>query len=215
MTEATAITTPAVPTSDLGGRLRALRLAAGLTQSELAGDRFSKEYVSQIERGKTRPTRDTVSWLADRLGVDVEFLAVGVAAETRDRVEATLARAEALTLAGRADEALGLFAPLRGDVGATRAPELEVRVLVGQARALVRTGAVRPALDLLVAARGIAEGPGFSDVDRADVLLRMGICRYMLASIATALALLDEALTLAEGSGMPCDSVKAEILHWR
>ena len=32
----------------LGERLRQLRVAAGFTQSELAGDRFSKEYVSQI-----------------------------------------------------------------------------------------------------------------------------------------------------------------------
>ena len=54
----------------LGDRLRQLRVAAGLTQTELAGDRFSKEYVSQIERGKTRPTAETVEWLAARLGVD-------------------------------------------------------------------------------------------------------------------------------------------------
>ena len=53
----------------LGERLRQRRVAAGLTQSELAGDRFSKEYVSQIERGKTRPTEGTIEWLADRLGV--------------------------------------------------------------------------------------------------------------------------------------------------
>ena len=48
----------------VGERVRALRVAAGLTQTELAGERFSKEYVSQIERGKTRPTADTVAWLA-------------------------------------------------------------------------------------------------------------------------------------------------------
>ena len=58
----------------LGERLRQLRGAAGLTQSDLAGDRFSKEYVSQIERGKTRPTRETVDWLAIRLGCKVTAL---------------------------------------------------------------------------------------------------------------------------------------------
>ena len=42
----------------------------GFTQTDLAGDRFSKEYVSQIERGKTRPTDETTEWLAARLGVD-------------------------------------------------------------------------------------------------------------------------------------------------
>src|SRR4030081_1508803 len=49
-----------------GARLRQLRVAAGLTQSELAGERFSKEYLSQIERGKTRPTDETIGWLASR-----------------------------------------------------------------------------------------------------------------------------------------------------
>ena len=54
--------------------LRQLRVSAGLTQSELAGDRFSKEYVSQIERGKTRPTAETLAWIAERLNVDVSYL---------------------------------------------------------------------------------------------------------------------------------------------
>src|ERR671930_656771 len=58
----------------LGERLRQLRVAAGLTQSELAGARFSKEYVSQIERGKTRPARETIEWLAERLRADPRLL---------------------------------------------------------------------------------------------------------------------------------------------
>src|SRR5437867_8605573 len=87
----------------LGERLRQLRVAAGLTQSELAGERFSKEYVSQIERGKTRPTRETVDWLAVRLGVDAGFLANGVATDERGRLEGALARAEAL-IEARSDE---------------------------------------------------------------------------------------------------------------
>src|ERR671929_620627 len=87
----------------LGERLRQLRVAAGLTQSELAGERFSKEYVSQIERGKTRPTRETIEWLAVRLGGDARFLANGVATDERGRIEGGLARAEALIEALRND----------------------------------------------------------------------------------------------------------------
>src|SRR5947209_19271512 len=79
----------------LGDRLRQLRVAAGLTQTDLAGDRFSKEYISQIERGKTRPTTETVDWLALRLGVDAGFLASGVSANERAKAEAVLARAAA------------------------------------------------------------------------------------------------------------------------
>ena len=80
----------------LGDRVRQLRVAAGMTQTDLAADRFSKEYISQIERGKTRPTSETVEWLAARLGVDATFLASGVSTDDRARAEAVLARAEAL-----------------------------------------------------------------------------------------------------------------------
>src|ERR671932_654093 len=90
----------------LGERLRQLRMAAGMTQTDLAGDRFSKEYVSQIERGKTRPTRETIEWLALRLGADASFLERGVSADERGRVEGMLSRAEALNEAHRYDEAL-------------------------------------------------------------------------------------------------------------
>ena len=38
----------------LGERLRQLRVAAGLTQTDLAGARFSKEYISQIEHEKLK-----------------------------------------------------------------------------------------------------------------------------------------------------------------
>src|SRR5215216_4147131 len=81
--------------SRLGERLRQLRVSAGLTQTELAGERFSKEYISQIERGKTRPTQETVDWLAARLGVDANFLKNGVSSDDRSRMETMLARAEA------------------------------------------------------------------------------------------------------------------------
>ena len=47
------------PGARLGERVRTLRVSAGLTQTQLAGERFSKEYISQIERGKTRPTEAT------------------------------------------------------------------------------------------------------------------------------------------------------------
>src|SRR6266705_3062122 len=73
--------------SRLGDRVRTLRVSAGLTQTDLAGDRFSKEYISQIERGKTRPTQETIDWLASRLGVDAGFLASGVSTDEHAKAE--------------------------------------------------------------------------------------------------------------------------------
>ena len=65
---------------------------------------------------------------------------------------------------------------------------------------------------MLQLARELTELPGFSDVDRADVLFRLGCCRYRLSSIPTAIGLFDEALELAERSGLPCDLLRARIL---
>jgi tetratricopeptide (TPR) repeat protein len=203
------------PAARLGDRLRLLRVAAGLTQTELAGDRFSKEYVSQIERAKTRPTAETVAWLAARLNVDPAFLANGVSTDDRGRVEALLARAEALTEAHRYEEALDVFAEVSQPVAATNVAELQVRALVGEAWAQIQHGDVRVAVERLTAARALVEAPQFSDVDRADVLFRLGVCRYKLSSIATSVALFNEALTLAERSELPCDLLRADILGWR
>jgi transcriptional regulator with XRE-family HTH domain len=199
----------------LGERLRQLRVTAGLTQSELAGDRFSKEYVSQIERGKTRPTAETLEWLARRLGVDVGFLANGVSNEQRHRVETGLARAEALADADRFEEALAAYGELGPAVAATGSRELEVRAACGEWRGLVWAGRVRESLDRLERARALTEDAAFSDVDRAEVLWRMGASRYLLSSTTSALGLLNQALELAERSGYPCDLVKANILHYR
>src|SRR5438034_7542145 len=132
----------------LGERLRQLRVSAGMTQTDLAGERFSKEYVSQIERGKTRPTGETVDWLAHRLGVDASFLANGVSADERGRVDAAIARADALLEARRNDEALQEFEDIRAAVLATGMPELEARGLSGEATVRMRRGEVREAIAL-------------------------------------------------------------------
>ena len=221
--EIAALTRPAdAPATDsgpgsaeLGERVRRLRIEAGLSQTQLAAGRFSKEYVSQIERGKTRPTPDTLVWLGERLGADTEFLATGVSSVDRYRWEAALVRGEALVEQRRYDEAvLELETSLEAarELGVT---SFAVRALAGLAWARMELGELQAAIQLLLDARALAEGPTSSDVERADILFRLGVCRYKLSSIQTAAGLLDEALLLAERSGHPCDRLRAEILLWR
>src|SRR5205807_1758503 len=196
----------------LGERLRQLRVAAGLTQSELAGDRFSKEYMSQIERGKTRPTKETLSWIGERLGVDVSYLETGQSWDEYAEVEAAITRAEAAVEGQQYDEALEA---LTGLEFSPEARELEFRALLAEAWARLAGAELRPALELLVRARELTEEAGFSDVERAEVLYRMGVCRYKLTSINTAQTLLSEALELADRSSDPCDRLRSHILEWR
>jgi transcriptional regulator with XRE-family HTH domain len=123
--------TPRIPR--LGERVRQLRVAAGLTQTDLAGDRFSKEYISQIERGKTRPTTETVEWLAMRLGVDAGFLASGVSADERAKAEAILARADALSQEHRFAEAVEEYTRALAPVDVNASVHYHRRALSGDA----------------------------------------------------------------------------------
>src|ERR671935_553932 len=87
--------------------------------------------------------------------------------------------------------------------------------LAGEAWARMESNQIKQAIELLNRARMLAEAPEFSDVDRADILFRLGVCRYQLSSIATSVNLLNESLTLAEASELPCDRLRADILGWR
>jgi tetratricopeptide (TPR) repeat protein len=97
----------------------------------------------------------------------------------------------------------------------TGSVELRVRALSGEAWALMHRGDVRAAIELLDQARTLVEGPSFSDLERAELLYRLGVARYLISSIATSLALLGEALALIDRSPLPSDLLRASILTWR
>ena len=157
----------------LGDRVRQLRIARGLTQTDLAGDRFSKEYVSQIERGKTRPTAETIEWLAARLGVDSTFLEIGVSSSERERVESVIAAPRPRSRRAEYEEAVAELDKLAPVLATVAAPELELRALLAEAWSRMYLGEVRKAIEVLDRGRGIAEEPTFSDVDRAEVLYHL------------------------------------------
>jgi tetratricopeptide (TPR) repeat protein len=209
----TAVAAPPRPRAgaSLGERVRELRRSSGLTQGDLAGGRFSKEYISQIETGKTRPTRQTVDFLAERLGVDLLFLESGFSSAEYATAQQALADAEQAVAEKRYADAVELLehAPSPAD-----APELRLRGLLLESWSLMYLGELQPALDRLLEAQRLGHDPALTDADRAEVLYQMGCCRYKLSEIDRALGLLCVALTLAERSP-GCDRLRAHILEWR
>ena len=122
-----------------------LRVAAGLTQSELASDRFSKG--TSRRSSAARPGRPWTRLIGSRcLSVDAGYLASGVSADERE-AEAILARADAH---GRAALRRRRGVPRRalGAVLGTGSQELHVRTLAGEATALAHHGEPRIALGL-------------------------------------------------------------------
>lgn len=58
----------------LGEKLRQLRRGLGMTQKELAGERITRNMLSQIESGTATPSMKTLQYLAERLGVSAASL---------------------------------------------------------------------------------------------------------------------------------------------
>jgi tetratricopeptide (TPR) repeat protein len=199
--------------SAVGERVRQLRIARGLTQAEVARDKFTKEYVSQIERGRARPTPRTLDWLAERLGVERAFLETGTSSEDTDRAAGLVVRAEAAVAGADYEEALSCL----GLAGSPERmpPELGLRALLAHAGARTARGELEAALEILARARDLAEGPEFDDVDRARVVFGLGRCRYKLSSVTTAIALFGEALELMRRSAVADDRLVSNILRWR
>lgn len=200
--------------SALGERVRQLRIARGLTQTKLGLDRFSKEYISQIERGRVRPTPAALDWLAERLEVSRRFLETGISSAEHERTVSLISRAEAAVAAREFEEALACL-ERAGPPSDGEDPALALRALLVGATARSELGRIQEALGLFELARDVVEGADFTEVDRANVLFHMGQCRYRLSSIPTAVALFTEALDLMRHSELIDDRLRSRILRWR
>lgn len=79
----------------IGQRIREARLRAGLTQQRLAGDRYTKAYVSALETGIARPSMVALRYLSERLGLPAgHFIDEAHPGWTRLEVDLRLAAGE-------------------------------------------------------------------------------------------------------------------------
>ncbi len=58
----------------IGSRIKRSRAALGLTQAALAGERYTKAYISALEHGLAKPSMAALSYLAPRLGTTASAL---------------------------------------------------------------------------------------------------------------------------------------------
>lgn len=80
--------TQAVPARPgLGDRLRDARLRAGLSQEQLAGNDYSRAYVSGVESGRIRPTLQALEYLSSKVSSSAVALA-GLAGEAPEPIAA-------------------------------------------------------------------------------------------------------------------------------
>jgi tetratricopeptide (TPR) repeat protein len=113
----------------IGGRLKEARLRAGLTQQQLAADRYTKAYVSALENGLVRPSMAALTFFAHRLDLPPSRL-VGDEEPAWNRLEADLHLA-----AGRWEAAHDAYTAL---LDSTPEPPRRAELLSGRAEAAAR-----------------------------------------------------------------------------
>ena len=149
----------------IGGRLKTARLKAGLTQQQLAGDRYTKAYVSALENALIKPSMVALDYLAGRLGTTASRL-MADEEPAWNRLEADL------KLAG--GDWQGAVDAYRDSLDATTHSEQRAELLRGQAEAFTR-------LD-----RGpetvAAAGEAVEIFERAGRQLDAALASYWLAS---------------------------------
>ena len=168
----------------VGSRLRAARRRAGLTQRQLAGDRYTGAYISALEIGLVRPSWAALTYLAAQLGIPTEEL-VREAEPRWERLTADLhlAAGDWQTAADRYTELID--APSN----AADTPLL----LRGRAEALCRLGRPREALpDAAIAYEALTRAG--EAVDAAYAGYWLAYAHYQLDNTDEARALLHQLL---------------------
>lgn len=168
----------------VGERIHRLRTERGMSQRELAEPGYTAAFVSSVEAGKRTASVEALEYFAQRLGVGVDELRTGRAADRGLRLELALAQAEA-------QAAVAGFADLLGAEGLTDEQRAWCHLGLGHAAlaAAETAGAATASADLSDAAaqfeaadRHLAGAPphhrAHVTVGRAAVLRRQGDARY-------------------------------------
>ena len=166
---------------EVGLRVRAARIQAGLSQAALAGDDCSSAYISRVELGDRTPSLQLLRELARRLDVSAEFLASGSVAEGGSRprlLEAELAlRLENLSEARRLYEDV-----LEHSTGRDR-----IEAMTGLGQLAHREGRHREAIQQIEEA--VEEG-GLDPVDHPAIAETLARAYAEIGESAQAVALL-------------------------
>jgi len=81
--------------TDVGQRIRALRLERGLSLAQLGGDDLSRSFLSLVELGRSRISLRALAIVAQRLDQPISYFLDGAADSTAARAELLLDQAEA------------------------------------------------------------------------------------------------------------------------
>ena len=182
---------------ELGRRIRTARIAAGLTQTQLAADEASAAYISRIEGGQRRPEASLLERMAQRLNVSLAQLLEGEPSEEDVEWRLEIDYAELSLASGDPQAALERLDAVLKDLPAGQG---ELRRVAQQAKALAleSVGQVSQAIALL---EDLVEEPR-ADVSWLKALIALSRCHREAGDFARAISIGEQAASYIEGLGM-------------
>ena len=173
----------------MGARLKEARRRRGLTQQQLAADRYTKAYVSALEHGLVRPSMTALTFFAERLQISPSWL-ISDETPSWSRLEADL-----LLAGGRWQAAVDAYAGLLDD---TTDPLVRAELLTGRAEALTRLN--RGGEAAADAAQGVRTFTAHGrHADAALATYWLAFAQYQQDNLAEARALLQDVLARIRG----------------
>ncbi len=130
----------------IGSRLRRMRLAKGMTQRELASPNYTHAYVSTIEAGRRKPSREAVEYFAAKLGVGADELLTGRPPDLAAKLELRLQEARHTLSGGRIEEASEALRAIAREGKRFGLPRIEAKAEEGLGLGLERLGRPEGAL---------------------------------------------------------------------
>lgn len=186
----------------VGERLRAARLAAGLSQRRLAFAGCTGAYISRIEAGERVPSLQLIHEFARRLQVSPEFLATG--STSRDDGDAPLLQAEVALRLGDTEEAERVFLAYAEEGGA-----FQERALAGLGQLAFRAGRLEEAISHLEVVLELSGRQLLNDPSATESLAR---AYAGMGALESAVALLEEACEQARARNASFEVLRFGVL---
>ncbi|MDI3417577.1 helix-turn-helix domain-containing protein [Streptomyces luteolus] len=183
----------------IGPRLLRLRTVEGATQAHLAGDSFTRAYVSSIEAGKRTPSPRAVAHFADRLGVRTEDLCFDYEPGIRGQLRQALADARIALSGGETDRAREAYQQAMAEADRRQDPEVGAQARCGLGMIARHEGDPDQAVALFTRAEKLLCGAPLRSRLQAVVGTMGGL--FARGAIDQALTLAEEHLREAELTG--------------
>jgi len=183
----------------LGQRIRNARVAAGMTQSQVAGEDVSTAYISRIEDGQRRPEASLLERMAGRMNTTLEELLLGVTKNQEAELQVELDYAELSLRTGSATEAFAKTAAVMDSTSETILPQIYRRATYVRALAMETAGDLD---DAIIALEALTEEGPHTDTRVLAGLVALSRCYRESGDLIRTIEVGERAQSIIEEAGL-------------